>query len=107
MVAINHVHARVTALEWHLGACDNRYEPTYRGFDSFMGYLAGGEGYYNHRNDFRNGSATGETPFCMGEAVANNYSSTLFAGEVSRIVRAHDSDIPMFMCVHQAMLTKI
>ena len=83
--------------EWHLGACDNRYEPTYRGFDSFMGYLAGGEGYYNHRSDFRNGSSAGETPFCMGNAVANNYSSTLFAGEVSRIVRAHDPDTPMFM----------
>ena len=83
--------------KWHLGACDNRYEPTYRGFDSFMGYLAGGEGYYNHRSDFRNGSSAGETPFCMGGAVANNYSSTLFAGEVSRIVRAHDPDTPMFM----------
>jgi hypothetical protein len=44
----------------HLGACDNRYEPTYRGFDSFMGYLAGGEGYYNHASDFRNGSTPGE-----------------------------------------------
>ena len=37
--------------KWHLGACDNRYEPTYRGFDSYMGYLAGGEGYYNHQSD--------------------------------------------------------
>jgi hypothetical protein len=72
-----------------------------------MGYLAGGEGYYNHRSDFRNGSLAGETPFCMGEAVANNYSSALFAGEVSRIVRAHDSSIPMFMCLYQPIFKTI
>ena len=54
-----------------------------------MGYLAGGEGYYNHAGDFRNGTTPGELPFCLGQAVANNYSSALFAGEVSRIVRAH------------------
>lgn len=62
-----------------------------------MGYLAGGEGYYNHRSDFRNGSKAGETPFCMGQTVANNYSSTLFAGEVARIVKAHEPSIPLFM----------
>ena len=27
--------------EWHLGKCDNRYMATYRGFDSYMGYLDG------------------------------------------------------------------
>ena len=62
-----------------------------------MGYLAGGEDYYSHANDFRNGSVAGQTPFCMGAAVKNNYSSTLFAGEVSRIVRGHDPSVPMFM----------
>jgi arylsulfatase A-like enzyme len=83
--------------KWHLGACDNRYEPTYRGFDSYMGYLAGGEGYYNHQSDFRNGSTANELPFCMGAAVSNNYTSALFADEVGRIVRAHDPAVPSFV----------
>ena len=54
-----------------------------------MGYLAGGEDYYHHSNDFRNGSEPDVAPYCMGDAVANNYSSTLFAGEAARIVKAH------------------
>ena len=33
----------------------------------------------------------------MGAAVSNNYSSTLFAGEVSRIVKRHDAAVPLFM----------
>eukprot|EP00662_Eupelagonemidae_sp_cell21_P036636 gene36636-1210_t len=43
--------------KWHLGDCDPRYLPTARGFDSFLGYLAGGESYYNHGGDMRNGTA--------------------------------------------------
>jgi arylsulfatase A-like enzyme len=27
--------------KWHLGKCDDRYMATYRGFDSYMGYLDG------------------------------------------------------------------
>ncbi|KAL3843147.1 hypothetical protein ACJMK2_021099 [Sinanodonta woodiana] len=43
--------------KWHLGYCNWKYTPTYRGFDSFMGYYNGREGYYNHKEgtgyDFR------------------------------------------------------
>lgn len=38
-----------------------------------------------------------EAPFCMGTAVNNNYSSTLFATEASRIVKAHSPTTPLFM----------
>ena len=62
-----------------------------------MGYLAGGESYYSHSHDFRNGSTANETPFCMGDTVKNNYSSTLFATEASRIVHAHNPTTPLFM----------
>ena len=33
---------------WHLGFCNWTYTPTYRGFDSFMGYYNGAEDYYTH-----------------------------------------------------------
>ena len=31
---------------WHLGFCNWKYTPTYRGFDSFYGYYNGAEDYY-------------------------------------------------------------
>ncbi|XP_052787636.1 arylsulfatase I-like [Mya arenaria] len=34
--------------KWHLGFCDWKYTPTYRGFDSFMGFYSGREDYYTH-----------------------------------------------------------
>ncbi|KAL3843144.1 hypothetical protein ACJMK2_021096 [Sinanodonta woodiana] len=34
--------------KWHLGYCNWKYTPTYRGFDSFMGFYSAMEGYYNH-----------------------------------------------------------
>ncbi|WAR29522.1 ARSB-like protein [Mya arenaria] len=32
--------------KWHLGFCNWNYTPTYRGFDSFMGFYNGKEDYY-------------------------------------------------------------
>jgi hypothetical protein len=74
---------------WHLGDCDERYLPTFRGFDHFLGYMAGAQSYYHHAGDFRNGSAGDGLPPCVGESVANNYSTLLYASEAARIVRWH------------------
>ena len=35
-------------LRWHLGFCKWDYTPTYRGFDSFVGYYSGAEDYFEH-----------------------------------------------------------
>ena len=75
--------------KWHLGDCDERYLPTFRGFDHFLGYMAGAQSYYHHAGDFRNGSAGDGLPPCVGESVANNYSTLLYASEAARIVRWH------------------
>jgi len=88
--------------KWHLGDCDKRYLPTARGFDHFLGYMAGAQDYYNHVGDFRNGSATATDalPSCVGDAVKHNYSTTLYVAEASRVVDAHaaaSAAKPLFM----------
>ena len=51
--------------------------------------MAGAQSYYHHAGDFRNGSAGDGLPPCVGESVANNYSTVLYANEAARIVRWH------------------
>lgn len=82
--------------KWHLGDCDERYLPTFRGFDHFLGYMAGAQSYYHHAGDFRNGSAGDGLPPCVGESVANNYSTLLYASEAARIARWHAQTRPTF-----------
>ena len=38
--------------KWHLGMCDERYTPTFRGFREWIGYLSGAEGYFDHVNGY-------------------------------------------------------
>lgn len=88
--------------KWHLGLCDDRYMATYRGFDSFQGYMHGAEGYWKHAGDFRNSSSldksAGVTPQCvMPDEVDGIYSGTLESAQVARIVAAHDATKPLFM----------
>ena len=44
--------------QWHLGFYKWDYTPTFRGFDSFVGFYSGGEDYFTHQSsggyDFRN-----------------------------------------------------
>ena len=43
------MNVRVTFFSrWHLGFCNWKYTPTYRGFDSFYGYYNAAEDYYTH-----------------------------------------------------------
>jgi len=82
--------------KWHLGACDERYLPNFRGFDSFIGYLSGGQGYYNQAGD-RGGSIPNKIPTCLGPAFSNNYSAVMFANEASRIATVHSATEPLFL----------
>lgn len=36
--------------KWHLGFKSWEYTPTERGFDSFLGYYAGSQDYWNHES---------------------------------------------------------
>lgn len=37
--------------KWHMGFCKWDYTPTFRGFDSYIGYYDGSEDYFTHVKD--------------------------------------------------------
>ncbi|KAK7099965.1 hypothetical protein V1264_022984 [Littorina saxatilis] len=80
--------------KWHLGFCNLKYTPTYRGFDSFLGYYMAMEDYYNHTQgggyDFRNNTA-------VERNVIGQYSAHIFTEHTEKIIRAHNKDQPLFL----------
>ena len=93
--------------KWHIGFYKQEFIPTRRGFDSFFGYLTGGEDYYTHKNSF--GFPSKEFVHLNGfdlrrnEEVATDaagkYSTFLFTDEAVEIIETHEPDTPLFLFV--------
>ena len=106
--------------KWHLGLCDPRYLPTFRGFDSFTGLLAGGGDYFEHTRawaghdgfDLRASRSTlvpMEVPPPKLDA-NGTYNAYVFANAVHRVIKervvlprmgneSHDQLKPTFVYV--------
>jgi arylsulfatase A-like enzyme len=91
--------------KWHLGCYNFESTPTYRGFDTYLGYYNGMEDYLSHEIQgyldlHRQWNKTEESGPLKGKTYqnvdneANNYSTPLFAAEMAQAIANHKKNSP-------------
>lgn len=88
--------------KWHLGFCNWSYTPTYRGFDSFLGYYGGDEEYFTHMSkDFIEGTHANGIDFRFNKKALlshnGTYSTYVFADRVKEILKTSSPNEPLFL----------
>merc|ERR1711957_287053 len=94
-------HATHMIGKWHLGDLDERWTPTFRGYNSFLGYLLGKGEYFQHTDkaalDFRKSSLNSANVLAaQTNEYKGVYSSLVYAERVQEIVDNRD-DRPIFI----------
>jgi arylsulfatase B/arylsulfatase I/J len=87
--------------KWHLGDSDERYTPTFRGFDSYLGYMLGKNEYFLHTCagaiDFRKSKLNSANVMPENtDEYKNVYSTYVYAERVQEIVDNKD-ERPIFI----------
>ena len=89
--------------KWHVGFYKEEMTPTFRGFDSFLGFYGGGEDYMTHMQagayDFRRDSAPrcGENCSEIDSDDSGTYSTHVFTREAIRVINEHNMKNPLFL----------
>ncbi|XP_049794590.1 arylsulfatase B-like [Schistocerca nitens] len=84
--------------KWHLGHYSKVYTPTYRGFDSHLGYWNAGVGYYDciFADRGANGYDLREN-LTTAWQYNGKYATDVFTEEAERLIREHDTERPLFL----------
>ena len=86
--------------KWHLGFCKWEYTPTWRGFDSFYGFLTGAEEYFTHERAAGNSKFYDFRKNMKVEFKAQGiYSTDLFTKEAVHIIKKHKKKDPLFLYI--------
>jgi arylsulfatase A-like enzyme len=88
--------------KWHLGFYKWEHTPTFRGFNSFLGYYSGGEDYFKHTTaqgyDLRYDATPKCGKGCSEVLIANgNYSTHMYTTRAIDVINAHDITKPLFL----------
>ncbi|CAC5404445.1 unnamed protein product [Mytilus coruscus] len=91
---------------WHLGFCDWKHTPVHRGFDSFLGFLNGGQDYYKHKKENTYDFWLNKTVYYPPKG---EYSTKTFTKRAVNLFRQHKGNKkPMYLYLsYQAVHTPL
>ncbi|XP_031340548.1 arylsulfatase B-like [Photinus pyralis] len=89
--------------KWHLGSYKKEYTPTFRGFDSHLGFWTGRHDYNDHTaTENRMWGLDMRRNMDVAWDLHGNYSTDIFSSESERIIANHNRSNPLFLYIAHA-----
>lgn len=89
--------------KWHLGSYKKMFTPTFRGFDSHLGFWNGHQDYFDHTIEtFGTWGLDMRRNMELAKNLHGKYSTDLFTAEAVRLIKDHDVDKPLFLYLAHA-----
>ncbi|XP_044748202.1 arylsulfatase B [Coccinella septempunctata] len=91
--------------KWHLGSYKKVYTPTFRGFDSHLGFWIGHQDYFDHTIEGWRRQTWGldmRRNMEVAKDLHGKYSTDIFTNEAVKIIDNHDVTTPLFLYLAHA-----